>query len=176
MINEVSQVQENSTSIERRRNISTCLTFCREPRVYLGLAGSSAVARRRYNFTDSAGLMHEIGHGWDLIFPRNAHRRGRGHRGGPEVTATGGERVAENEDKGSRRRPAGPEVHLRYHLPVFSSALCLYPCICKCQDAALSLRFIRGVRYSNCANRRARSTDPRFQGGAATIHLPGYPR
>ncbi|EGI64519.1 hypothetical protein G5I_07026 [Acromyrmex echinatior] len=37
------------------------------------------------------------------------------------MIATGEERADGNEDKGSRRRPAGSEVHLRYHLPVFSS-------------------------------------------------------
>lgn len=76
-----------------------------------------------------------------------------GH-GEDEMTATGEEWAAGIEDKGSRRRPAGPEVHLRYHLPVFSSALCLCPCIRKSQPCC----------------RCALST--RFQGGAATIHLP----
>jgi len=87
------------------------------------------------------------------------------------MIATGEERAAGNEDKGSRRRPAGSEVHLRYHLPVFSPRYAYARAYVRASRVVTA--FYPRVWRANCASRRSLYDLPsqKLQRGAATIHL-----
>ena len=83
------------------------------------------------------------------------HTRGREPRGKGknEMIATGKERAAGNKDKGSRRRPAGSEVHLRYHLPVFSPRYAYARAYVRASRVVTA--FYPRVWRANCASRRS---------------------